>query len=55
MSVWLRSALLPRASHDHLSFPASIVALNSVNDSPVFTVGLEPVDCDSILLDGIMG
>lgn len=52
---WLRCALFPQASHDQLSFPASIVALNSLNDSLVYTVDLKSFDCDSILLDGIMG
>lgn len=46
---WLRCALFPHASHDQLLFPASIVALNSLNDSLAYTVDLEPFGRDSIL------
>ncbi|OBT89615.1 hypothetical protein VE02_01709 [Pseudogymnoascus sp. 03VT05] len=37
---WLRYAPLS-LGHKHLSFPTSIVALNSSKDSPVYTAGLE--------------
>jgi alpha-glucuronidase len=41
IDAWLRYAPLPGASSMNISFPSSIVALNSSNASPVYSAGQE--------------